>query len=77
MMCVAILYLRRTCSATGSGPEVHKWVWKSWEPPAQSMYVGASMLFCSAELSHVGCCAQHGGWTSLCLLEDSQLVGNF
>lgn len=60
MVCVAISYLGSTCSPTGSGPEVHKWLWKSWESPAPSMYVGASVLFCSAELSRAAV-VQYGG----------------
>lgn len=34
----------------------------SWESPAQSMYVGGSLLFCSAELSHAGC---YAAWQSV------------
>lgn len=54
---------------------MHKWFWKSWESPAQSMW-GVQCYF--AVLSCLmQAVVQHGGWPSLFLLEDSQLMGDF
>lgn len=66
VVCVVLLNPGSTCDPTETGPEVHKWFWKSWESPAQSMCWG-TMLFCTAELfPHRLLCSSGGGRVSSC-----------
>lgn len=50
IVCVGVLCPGSTCGPTGSGPEGHRWLWKSCSEDV----CGGSMLFCSAEFSHIG-----------------------